>query len=196
MKVLGAVFSAVLGVAVLSPASAAAATFEIDAGHSSIVFKVKHLNISSVYGRFNTFAGTFDLDDAGDLTAVNINVTASSVDTGIVRRDDHVRGPDFFEVQSFPTWTFVSTGVTKLDVPGTYELQGNLTAHGVTRQVALQVAKVGETVFQGRQPTLRIGTEGSLVFNRSDFGMNRLLDTVGDEITLLVAFEGWRPVAQ
>lgn len=171
-------------------AAAYGATFQIDPAHTGVIFKVGHLGISKIYGRFNQVSGSFATDDAtGALTAATIEARTESVDTGVGRRDNHLRSADFFNAVQFPVIRFVSSNVRVLE-NRRFELAGELSLHGVTRPVTLVVTQVGSgTDASG---TTRIGAEGALTVRRSDFGMTNLMDTAGDEINLLLAFEGFR----
>jgi polyisoprenoid-binding protein YceI len=106
---------------------AQAVTYRIDPVHSFIIFRVKHLNTGFAYGRFNTFSGTFVVDERNPAnSSIELEIDANSVDTGNSQRDDHLRNPDFFNARQFPKITFKSTRVRKLN-DTTVEVQGNLT---------------------------------------------------------------------
>src|SRR5262249_49789347 len=118
----------------VAPAVDAADTFKVDTVHSSIVFKVKHMNTSYAWGRFNDFTGTFSLDDQDPgASTLDFVVKATSIDTGNAMRDRHLKSPDFFNAAQYQTITFKSTSVTKGGED--YEVKGNLTLHGVTKPI-------------------------------------------------------------
>jgi len=160
----------------------------IDAAHSQVGFAVKHLMISTVRGRFGTVAGTVEF--AGDSYAdakVDVTIDAASIDTREEKRDAHLRSADFFDVETFPTLTFKSRRV--LAAKGdTFQLVGDLTIKGITREVALDVEVEG---FQkdpwGNQ---KAGFSASTKINRKDYGLtwNAALETggvlVGDEVKI------------
>jgi polyisoprenoid-binding protein YceI len=168
------------------PASAADA-YTVDASHSAAIFRVQHANAGYQYGRFNDVAGEFLVDEAdASKSSVRIEVKAASVDTFNAKRDDHLRSPDFLNVAQFPTIAFASTAVKAVE--GGYEVTGKFTLHGVTKDVTVRMAKTG----QAKDPwgNNRIGFEGTLTIKRSDYGMNQMLEVVGDEVRLTLAIEG------
>ena len=170
-------------------AEAAAETWEIDPVHSSILFRVKHLNVSHVYGRFDDFSGKITIDD-GDLAnaKVQVEVKTQSVNTGNPKRDDHLRSPASFGVQQFPTIAFASTSVKKNG--DDYEVAGNLTIHGVTKPVTVTMKKLGQGPGMGGKTVA--GFEGTLDLKRSDYGMSTMVGPVSDEVHLNLAFEANR----
>src|SRR5215212_3976941 len=120
--------------AVESPA-ATRTTWTVDPAHSSVEFAVRHLMITTVKGRFTAVAGTVVLDDADPAaSAADITVEVASIDTREPQRDAHLRSADFFDAEQYPTLTFRSTGVRDVTANG-LTLAGDLTIHGVTRQV-------------------------------------------------------------
>lgn len=187
MRRHAASFALLLG---LSATALAAETFRVDGEHASVVFKVKHLNMSWVWGRFNQVAGRFTLDEQAPASSrFELTIQAASVDTGNERRDRHLRNADFFDAGQFPHIRFVSAAVRKLD-EARWEVTGDLTLHGVTRAQTLTITKLGA----GQDPwnNYRCGGEATFTIKRSDFGMGGLLDLVGDEVTLMVSLEGIR----
>ncbi len=166
-------------------ASVSADKWEVDPAHSAVVFSISHLDTSNQHGRFNEIAGSVT---TGESPSVAFTVQAASVDTNNAKRDDHLRGPDFFNAKQFPTITFTSTAATANDAG--YELTGDMTLHGVTNPITVQMDKTGE----GDDPwgNHRIGYETTFTISRSDFGMSNMLEMVGDEVALTVSFEGIR----
>ena len=171
------------------PAAAAPETYDVDKGHSALLFRIKHVDVGYTYGRFNDFSGLLVVDDA-NLAAARVEITAKleSVDTNDAKRDQHLKSPDFFNVAQFPLMTFKSTSVTKTG--DDYKVQGNLTLHGVTKALTVTMKKTGE----GDDPwgNHRIGFEGQMSFKRADFGMDKLPQAVGDTVWVTVAVEGIR----
>ncbi|MEM1296871.1 MAG: YceI family protein, partial [Verrucomicrobiota bacterium] len=169
----------------------AADTYEASAGMSYILFKVRHFGVSNAYGRFNEFTGTVTGDPAtpGD-TTVEFEVAAASVDTGIEDRDNHLRGPDFFNAKEFPQITFKSTALEAIDgAEGIYKLTGDLTMLGVTKPVTAEFAYFGTGT--GVKGTAIAGAEATFVVKRTEFGMNYgAPDALGDEVTITVALQG------
>lgn len=172
------------------PAAAAPERYDVDKGHSALLFRVKHVDVGYTYGRFNDFSGSFVVDDA-NLANAQIEITAKveSIDSNDAKRDQHLKSPDFFNVAQFPTMTFKSTSIVK-NADGAYQVKGNFTLHGVTRPLTLTMRKTGE----GDDPfgNHRIGFEGQLTFNRSDFGMDKMAKAVGEKVWVTVAVEGIR----
>jgi polyisoprenoid-binding protein YceI len=162
-----------------APAAQTAATWTIDPAHSVVELAVKHMMFSTVKGRFRNVAGTIALNEA-DLSAssVTAEIEAASIDTGETARDGHLRSADFLDAETFPTITFRSTEV----VPrgrGRFIVVGDLTLHGVTREVSLEAELVGTgTDPWGGQ---RAGFAASTTINRRDFGLtwNQALEAGG-----------------
>lgn len=169
----------------LGQAPATADEWKIDTTHATIAFAVSHMNVSDQHGRFNTFDGSVT---TGDNPAFAFTVQADSVDTNNAKRDDHLRSPDFFNTKQFPTISFTSTAVTANDAG--YELTGDLNLHGVTESITVQLNKVGE--IDDPWGNHRAGFETSFTIKRSDYGMENMLEMIGDEVTLTVIFEAIR----
>jgi polyisoprenoid-binding protein YceI len=174
-------------------ATPARTTWTIDAAHSQVEFAVRHLMISTVRGRFAGVRGTVVTDDSDPRTAqVDVTIDVHTIDTREAQRDAHLRSADFFDAEKFPVLTFTGTGVT--DVKGDrFKLVGDLTMHGVTREVTLDVTSEG----RGKDPWggERAGYSAVAKVNRSDFGLtwNQVLETggiaVGDEIKIALDLE-------
>ncbi len=172
-----------LGVA---PASAALDTYDIDASHSAVIFRIQHMKAGYQYGRFNDFSGTVAFDEANvGASSVKVEVKTTSVDTHNEKRDDHLRNPDFLDCAQFPTMTFSSTSVKAAGTD--YEVAGNLTLHGVTKPVTVKMTKTGAAADPWGG--YRMGFEGTLTIKRTDYGMDKKLEGAGDEIRLILAFE-------
>ena len=154
-------------------------TWTFDPVHSSVEFAVRHLMITTVKGRFTDVQGTVTLDDADPAaSAAEITVQVASIDTGEPQRDAHLKSADFFEAEKFPTLTFRSTAVRNHKKDG-FTLLGDLTIHGVTREVALDVTTEGRAKDPwGGQ---RAGYTATPKIKRSDVGLtwNQLLETGG-----------------
>ncbi len=178
---------ALLGIATLfSPPAVRADNFVLDPTHTSIIFSISHLGYSFTYGRFNTCSGLFSLD--GGNSQFSFSIDAGSLDTNDLKRDEHLRGADFFNVNQFPTITFQSTAVA---VEGdVYNITGNLSMHGVTRQVTIPMKKLGEGPGPGGG--YHSGFMTQFQIKRSDFGMTGMVGPIGDEVALSVSFEGIR----
>jgi len=170
------------------PALPAAETHTIDTTHSTVLFKVKHLGTSNSYGRFNDIAGTI-VDDDKDSSkgSIDITVKVESIDTGNEKRDQHLKSPDFFAAKQFPTITFKSKSVKALP-DGGFEASGQLTLHGVTRDLKVKVEKTG-TGKAMRGDGKLTGFEAKFTIKRSDFDMKFMIGGIGDEVELTVAVE-------
>lgn len=154
----------------MSTATAATAlptgTWTIDPVHSSVEFAVKHVGIATVKGRFNEFQGKLEVGPDGAVASGTVEV--QSVDTGEKQRDDHLRSPDFFEVDTYPQIAFRSTAITPTG-EDELEIEGEITIHGVTRPITLAAEIEGtETDHQGQE---RVGLSASAQLSRADFGM-------------------------
>lgn len=168
-------------------APAAPQICKIDPVHSSVVFRVKHMNASWFYGRFNGVSGDFVLDaEHPQTSSIRAEVRAESVDTGNKGRDDHLRSPDFFSAKEFPVIRFESRRVARKG--DGFEVEGDLTLHGVTKPVTFLAEHTGTA--SGRRGT-KVGLAAELTFKRSDFGMTYgLPDSLGDEVTVLLGLSG------
>jgi polyisoprenoid-binding protein YceI len=168
-------------------------TWKIDPVHSHIEFAVRHLMISTVKGRFGGVAGTVVMDDTDPATAeVDVTIDVASIDTREAQRDTHLKSADFFDVETYPTIRFQSTRVT--DVSGdTFKIVGDLTMHGVSREVTLDVTSEG----RGKDPWGgdRAGFSAKGKIKRSDFSLtwNQILETgglaVSDEVKISLDLE-------
>jgi polyisoprenoid-binding protein YceI len=186
--VLTAIF-AMLAAAATCPVIAAD-QYKVDAIHSSIVFRIKHMGVSYCYGRFNKVSGVFNLD-AQDPAASEIDVTveSGSIDTASEQRDQHLRSPDFFDAAKYPTIRFRATK-TGRQGSGPFTVTGNLTLHGVTRPVTVEIEAVGSG--KGMLGEVRSGMETLFTIRRSDFGMDKMVGPVGDDVRMMVSLEGIR----
>jgi polyisoprenoid-binding protein YceI len=141
-------------------------TWKVDPVHSSVEFQVKHLGIATVKGQFKEFEGTLEVTDEGVKAYGKVNV--ASVDTREPQRDDHLRSPDFFDVESHPEITFTSTSIRPID-DESFEIEGDFTIRGITRPLKLVGVLEGtETDPQGNP---RVGLSATAQINRSDFDM-------------------------
>ena len=183
------IFTCVLGMVVTAPLAFAADIYKIDAAHSTVGFKVRHMGISYVSGKFDSFEGALSFDGEM-LVGLDGKADAASVNTGVANRDDHLRSDDFFSAQKFPAIIFKSTKVTQDG--NTIAVVGDLTIRDVTKTVVLQ----GE--FGGFVDTDK-GKKAGLVLNgeinRQDFGLafNKLLETgqamVGNQVKITLEME-------
>lgn len=174
------IFSIILTLFFTLPALSQGATWQIDPDHSSFQFKVRHLMVSNVKGDFTKVKGAVAMDDK-DVSNLNVELTidAASINTGHAKRDEHLRAADFFDVAKYPTITFVSKKVMK-DGPDRLKVTGDLTMHGVTREVTVNV---GGPTQEVKDPggNFRRGATATTRINRKDFGLtwNRTLEAGG-----------------
>ncbi len=166
-----------------------AGTFSIDPVHSRVGFAVRHLGIATVRGHFGSFEGSFEIGDELDSAKVYGSVEAASVDTQEQQRDDHLRSADFFDVERFPRIEFESREIRPLD-EDSFEIVGDLTMHGVTREISLSAEILGtESDPWGNE---RVGVEARGELNRKDYGMtfNQVLGSgnvlVSDKVKLVL----------
>ena len=167
-----------------------AQTFALDDTHASIVFKVSHLGFSSVYGMFGASEGKIMWDDANpSKSSFDITVKTDSLNTMNKKRDDHLKGPDFFNVKQFPAITLKSKSIKKIEGKK-YEVTADLTMRGVTKPVTFTFVQ-GNT---GKDPwgNTRTGGEANFTVKRSNFGMSYMNKPgeIGDDVDMMIALEG------
>src|SRR5260370_24339233 len=184
-------FALVTGIlAFASPlAFAQTSTWAIDPAHSEIDFTVRHMAVSNVHGRFGNIQGNIIMNDTdATKSSVEVTIDTTTLDTGVSPRDTDVKSSNFFDVAKFPTATFASTGVVK---NGTHlTVTGNLTLHGVTRPVQLDVDGPSAPL-PGMHPKPHSGFSATTSINRKDFGIgpNAPAAMVGDDIKLTIELE-------
>ena len=176
----------------MTTAAATTTTYNIDKAHSEVTFQVRHL-LTKVRGRFSDFAGTIQYDEARpENSVVEFTIQATSIDTSEKDRDTHLRSADFFEVEKFQTLTFQSHSIARKGT-NQFNLTGDLTMHGVTRPVSLDVEFLGKA----KDPwgNERIAFEAETTVNRKDYGLhwNAALETggflVGDEVKISLSIQ-------
>jgi polyisoprenoid-binding protein YceI len=174
--------------------ASAPTTWEVDASHSTVQFSVRHMMVSTVRGQFSGVTGTLILDE-GNLakSKVDVSIDATTINTREEKRDEHLRSADFFDVANHPKVTFASTKVTPKG-DGKLAVEGDLTLHGVTKRVLLDVE--GPTpAFKNPWGKLVRGVSAQTKINRKDWGLgwNVALETggilVGEEVTLHLDIE-------
>ncbi|PLX92078.1 MAG: protein yceI precursor [Desulfuromonas sp.] len=191
MKRLTALLIALIFTAI--PALATASTWVIDPDHSHIGFKIRHMMVSNVRGGFGTFSGNVEFDEKNiTRSTTKVTIETASIDTGVEKRDAHLRSADFFDVATYPTMTFTSKKVAKAS--GGIKVTGDLTLHGVTREVVLNVeGPTGE--FKDPWGNTRRGATATTTINRKDFGLNwnAMIESggilVGEEVTIILEVE-------
>lgn len=175
-------------------APVAAATWALDPSHTSVQFAIRHMMVSNVRGEFTKLSGTVQGDESAPAEAViDVTIDAASIDTRDAKRDDHLRGKDFFDVATHPTITFKSKKIAPAGAAA-FKVTGDLTMHGVTKEVVLDVADVTPAIKDPFGKT-RAGARATTKVNRKDFGIDwsKTMDTgglvVGDEVTVTIDVE-------
>ena len=175
--------------AALISSTAFAADYKLDPSHTAILFKINHLGFSETVARFNKMEGEYSYD-ANNPSASKISVTidADSLDSNHEARDKHIKAPDFLDTKQYPEITFTSTDYKGSATKGV--LTGELTLHGVTKTVDLNIVKIGE----GEDPwgNYRSGFNGTVTIKRSDFGVDQMLGGIGDDVKIELFVEGIR----
>ena len=183
---------AVVTLLALSTSMAQAGSWELDKAHSNIKFNVKHLMVTNVWGNFDSFDGKISYDqDHPTKGSVEISIDVASIDTDNEKRDGHLRSADFFDVENYPTITFVSKKIQRSG--DGLKMTGALTMHGVTKDVTFDITgPSGPVDFMG---TEKIAASASTTINRTDFGLNwnKSLETggvlVGEDVSIVVDIE-------
>jgi len=190
MKTIRNIFCLFIFMALLLTAGTtarAADTYAVDPVHTFIVFKIRHLDIGYVLGMFVDFSGTIVADKENpEKSSVEMVVTAKSVDTNVKKRDDHLRSDSFLDAVKFPEIRFKSTKVKKIDET-TLEVTGNMTLHGISREITVPVEFLGE----GKDPWggYRMAFSTDFDILRSDYGMDKELPGVGDKVHISLVTE-------
>lgn len=176
------IFILIITLALLVPLNVRAQTYDIDPSHTTIQFKVKNLLIMNVKGVFEKFKGTVDIDQT-DITKsrVDVSIETASINTGIERRDNDLRSPNFFDAVKYPTMKFVSTRVEA--GTGNLRMTGDLTIKGVTKQVVLIVE--GPKSLEG---DLKMGAFATATVNRQNFGVSSGA-VIADEVFITITTE-------
>lgn len=179
-----------LAAMISAPIQAADYAIDTQGAHAFVQFKISHLGYSWLYGRFNTFAGDFSYDAAKlNEAKISLSIDTNSIDSNHAERDKHLRSADFLNVAKFPTATFVSTKV----VPTTgdnFDLHGNLTLNGVTKEVVIAAHKVGE----GKDPWggYRAGFYGTTTLTLKDYAISMDLGPASATVQMELSIEGVR----
>jgi polyisoprenoid-binding protein YceI len=185
-----------LALATLSlPAFAATVPHEIDSRHTQVFFTYSHFGLSNISGRFDDVKGTIAFDAANPAaSSVEVTIPMDTVSTGVPKLDEHLESPDFFDAAAHPTATFRSTGVTVVS-EGKWKVAGDLTLHGVTRPVVLDVS----VNFVGPHPRSKApvaGFDATTTIKRSEFGIDRMIPGVPDDVQIRITLEANGPKAQ
>ena len=165
-------------------------TYKIDSVHSSAIFRIKHMNVSYFWGRFNDLSGRISWDPANpDAADFDVQIKTESIDSKDAKRDNHLKSPDFFNAKQYPTLTFKGKSVKKT-ADKMFDITGDLTIHGVTKSITAKLEHTGSA--KGMQGAPLIGFEATFEIKRSDFGMKLAEGALGDEVRIIVALEAGR----
>jgi polyisoprenoid-binding protein YceI len=170
-----------------SYAAQAADTYTLDASHTAIVWHVNHFGFSTPSGKFMNVEGSVTLDEQSPMnSSVKVTIPVADVNSGVPKLDEHLKTADFFDVAKFPTATFVSTRVIPTGKDSARVI-GDLTLHGVTKQVSLDVTlnKIGENMMKLKTA----GFTATTTIKRSDFGITTYVPALGDEVKLEIESE-------
>ena len=181
---------ALTGLLAAGPAAAADYVIDTEGAHASIQFRISHLGYSWLKGRFNDFGGEFSYDaDNPGASEIAVNIDTASIDSNHAERDKHLRSADFLDVETYPEASFVSTDYIP-NADGTATLEGELTLHGVTRPIRIDVEKIGE----GEDPWggHRVGFSGETEFALQDYGIDYNLGPASETVYLELEVEGIR----
>lgn len=182
-----------MAAALMGTTAQALDTYKVDPAHSSINFSIEHMVINTVHGRFRQFEGsiTVDPDSGNALKGASATIQARSIDTDIEKRDNHLRSPDFFDTEKFPTITFESTEIKK---DGSDQvLVGKFTMHGVTKEVSLPFKLKGP--IKGPMGNTIVALEVNAKLNRKDYGLtwNKVIEAgglmVGEDVAIQINAE-------
>ncbi len=161
--------------------------FEVDNDHSSLLFAVSHAGLSYTYGRFEKCSGQIHLTENLDSSYFRFEIDVASINTNNRLRDDHLRGPEFFETKKFPKIEFRSTAVKHDGASEKFVVTGTMSMHGVEREVEMPVTMVG--VGKGPMGKTRGGFATKFTIQRSDFGIGSMHKVIGDQIAITFSFE-------
>lgn len=166
-----------------------ATTWKIDSSHSVAHFTVRHMMVTNVRGQFSGVTGSVSLTPDLKLSSVTATIDVSTVDTREAKRDAHLRSPDFFDVEKYPSMAFVSKSIESVE-GNTFKLRGDLTLHGVTKELVLEV-ELAEGESKDPYGNLRRGAQATIKLNRKDFnlGWNVVLETGGIAVSDTVKVE-------
>ena len=171
-----------------SPAIGQVETWKIDPAHSAAQFAVRHMGISTVRGEFRKVSGSVSYDPADPgKTWLDATIDATTVDTRVDMRDNDLRSPNFLDVQKYPTITFKSKRAEPAG-PGKIKITGDLTIHGVAKEVVLDVDGPSAPV-KDPKGNLHVGASASTTINRKDFGVNGAPSMVGDDTSITIDAE-------
>jgi polyisoprenoid-binding protein YceI len=163
--------------------------FQVDSAHSWVAYRVKHNGLANSFGMFKDVSGSFTFDEqAPEKSSIEVVVKVDSIDSANTKRDGHLKSQDFFNAKQFPTIKFKSKKVAKSGEG--YEVTGDLTLHGVTKEIGFKLDKV--PTKSGPRGGASSGFNVDLPIKRSEFGMSGFLPMIDDEVLIMVGIEGGR----
>lgn len=165
--------------------NAFSAGHDLDKDHTYVVFSIMHFGVAPNYGKFTDITGDFDLEKG----SFNFTIKTDSISTAHEKRDQHLKSPDFFNAKQFPVIKFNAKKVEPLG-GDRWRVTGTMLLRGVKKDMTVEIKKTGE----GKDPwgNFRTGITSNFSFKRSDFGMNYMLDGLGDEVNIIFSAEGIR----
>jgi len=185
-------FSLAVIAALALPAFAATETWQIDPPHTSAQFSVRHMGISTVRGAFTKISGTVQYDPSDVAkSALDVTIDATSLDTRVEMRDNHVKSADFLDVAKYPTITFKSKHVEPAGA-GHLKVIGDLTIHGTTKQVELDVEGPTQSI-KDPKGNEHMGASATTTISRKDFGVSNMAGMIGDDLTITIDAEMVKP---
>jgi len=186
MNTMKSILLPVFAAALFIQPAMAADKFLLDPGHASVMFGVSHLGFSKTFGRFNKIEGAFTLDDkTPENSSVVVSIDPASLDTNHAKRDDHLRGADFFDVTKFPTMTYKST-LVKRTGDKTALVTGDLTLRGVTKPVPLEVTLINTGPNPMDKTKIVAGFSARGTLKRTEFGMGYAAPVLGDDVEIII----------
>ncbi len=169
--------------------SALAETYPINSAHTFAYFEVDHLGLSKIRGRFDSTSGSITIDKDKTKGSVEVTIDTRSISTGVPKLDEQLRGAEFFDAQKYPAITFKSTNATFADEE-LVEVTGDLTMHGVTKQISLQVNSFSCIQHPAMKKTA-CGAMAETTIRRSDFGIKTGLPGTGDDVAIRISMEAY-----
>jgi polyisoprenoid-binding protein YceI len=166
--------------------------YDLDPNHTQVEFSWNHFGFSNITGRFDEVEGNFQFDPADPTrSSIDVTIPIASIDTGVGALDEHLQGADFFDAAQFPVATFKSSKVERVDADS-LKVSGDLTIHGVSKPAVLDVTinKIGEHPMAGRAAA---GFDAKTTIKRSDFGINKYVPNVSDDIVIAITSETMVP---
>ncbi|MBI3837522.1 MAG: YceI family protein [Planctomycetia bacterium] len=173
-----------IGFMTIGASRAFSESYAVDPVHSTVLFRIKHMETSFSWGRFNEIVGRLNLDDKAP--SLEMHVKTESLDTANAKRDQHLKSPDFFSAKQFPTISFKSKRIARLG-DTKYDVDGTLSLHGFDRPVKVLLERTGTS--KNQQGVAVAGYATTFSIKRSDFGMKYLLEGLSDDVVLIVSLE-------